>query len=170
MTEQTAAGFSVDAEITELEKIFTTYRDNPGATIPILQQLQESFGYLPEQAVNWIADKLGKPRSTFFGVATFYSQFHLKPRGKNIVTVCCGTACHVKGAEKIMDRIKRDLNLKEGQETTDDLMFTVDKANCVGACSIAPVVIQNKTVLGKGTPDKIARALRAVAKEGASDE
>jgi NADH:ubiquinone oxidoreductase subunit E len=167
MTQQAEAAFSVEAGIAELENLLAKYESRPGATIPILQDMQEAFGFLPEEAVNWIADRLGRPRSSFFGVATFYSQFHLKPRGKNVVTVCCGTACHVKGAEKIMGRIRRDLDLPEGKDTTDDLMFTIEKANCVGACSIAPVVINNKEVLGKATPEKMGRALKAMAREGA---
>lgn len=166
MTQQAEAVFSVEAEMAGLESILEKYSAKPGATIPILQDVQETFGYLPEDAVNWLADRLGRPRSSFYGVATFYSQFHLKPRGKNIITVCCGTACHVKGAEKIMSRIRRDLDLPEGKETTDDLMFTIEKANCVGACSIAPVIINNKVVLGKATPDKMGRALKAMAREG----
>lgn len=166
MTEQTVVEFSVEAEISALEKLLAKFKSSPGATIPILQDVQETFGYLPEDAVNWLADNLGRPRSSFYGVATFYSQFHLKPRGKNIITVCCGTACHVKGAEKVLGRIRRDLKLPEGQDTTDDLMFTIEKANCVGACSIAPVVINNKDVLGKATPDKSARALKSLVKEG----
>jgi len=166
MTRQAEAAFSVEANIAELESLLARYSDRPGSTIPILQDMQEVFGYLPEDAVNWIADKLARPRSSFFGVATFYSQFHLKPRGRNIVTVCCGTACHVKGAEKIMGRIRRDLDLPDGKDTTDDLMFTIEKANCVGACSIAPVVINNKEVLGKATPERMARALKSMAKEG----
>jgi NADH:ubiquinone oxidoreductase subunit E len=167
MTQTAEAIFSVESGMSELEKLLAKYEGTPGATIPILQDMQEAFGYLPEEAVNWIADRLGRPRSSFFGVATFYSQFHLKPRGKNIITVCCGTACHVKGAEKIMGRIRRDLDLPDGKDTTDDLMFTIEKANCVGACSIAPVVINNKDVLGKATPDRMGRALKAMAKEGA---
>lgn len=162
-----SAGFSIEASMDTLLEIHRKYKDMDGTTIPVLQDIQEAFGYLPENAVNWIADKLNEPRSKFFGVATFYSQFSLVPRGKNIFTVCCGTACHVKGAEKIYDALRRELKLQDGQNTTEDMLFSVEKANCVGACSIAPVVIVNKDVKGKTASDKILRQIRAIAKESA---
>ncbi len=170
MQAQETPGFSLDNAISDLSEIYEKYKDFPGSTIPVLQDIQEKFGYLPEEAVNWIADRLGTPRSTFYGVATFYSQFYLDPRGENVVTVCCGTACHVKGAEKIQSRIRRDLELTDDKNTTDDLKFTVEKANCVGACSIAPVVILNKTVLGKTTPEKVSRQIKTLAKGKASTD
>jgi NADH:ubiquinone oxidoreductase subunit E len=149
----------------ELRAICDKYRGFEGSTIPVLQEVQNLYGYLPEDAVCWVADKLEIPRSRFFGVATFYSQFYLHPRGKNILTVCCGTACHVKGSEKILTALQRELKLAEGEDTTEDLTFTVEKVNCVGACSIAPVVIINKKVHGKAASEKILRQTRAIAKE-----
>lgn len=152
-----------------LEKIYGQYRDMPGSTIPILQDIQQVFGYLPEEAVTWIADKLNVPRSSFFGIATFYSQFYLEPRGKNIVTVCCGTACHVKGSAKILNNLKRELDLGEDEETTADMNFTVEKVNCVGACSIAPVIIINKIVHGKAASNKIILQTKKIKKAMESD-
>jgi NADH:ubiquinone oxidoreductase subunit E len=149
----------------ELRTICDKYRGLGGSTIPILQEVQNLYGYLPEDAVSWVADELEMPRSRFFGVATFYAQFYLHPRGKNIVTVCCGTACHVKGSEKILNALQRELKLSEGEDTTEDLAFTVEKVNCVGACSIAPVVIINKKVNGKAASERILRQTRAIAKE-----
>jgi len=170
MPVQTAPGFSIESSLGELQSIYDKYKDMPGSTIPILQEIQEQFGFLPEDAVNWVADRLDVPRSTFFGVATFYSQFYLTPRGKNIVTVCCGTACHVKGSEKILTTLQRELGLSDEKETTDDLNFTIEKVNCVGACSIAPVVIVNKTVHGKAVRDKILRTVKGLEKEEQTDE
>lgn len=170
MPVQTAPGFSIEGSLGELQSIYDKYKDMPGSTIPILQEIQEQFGYLPEEAVNWVADRLDVPRSTFYGVATFYSQFYLTPRGKNIVTVCCGTACHVKGSEKILTTLQRELGLSDEKETTDDLNFTIEKVNCVGACSIAPVVIVNKTVHGKAVRDKILRTVKGLEKEEQTDE
>ncbi len=169
MHTQTMAGLSQGDMQAGLLEIYEKYRNTPGSTIPILQDIQELCGYLPEEAVNWIADRMGLPRSGFFGVATFYSQFYLKPRGKNIVTVCCGTACHVKGSEKILTRLQRELDLKDGQDTTDDMSITLEKVNCVGACSIAPVVIINKKIHGKAASEKIIKQTRTIARKKGND-
>jgi len=143
-----------------LEKILTNYRQNEGNIITILQDLEETFGYLPEEAVNWFSKKLDIPASRFYGIATFYAQFHLKPRGKNILTVCRGTACHVKGSERLLNRLLIELDIPPGEDTSDDLKFTVEKVNCVGACGIAPVIIINKEVRGKMSLDKLMRDMK----------
>lgn len=158
-------GFSINDTTKALEGIYGKYHDQKGAIIPILQDIQEEFGYLPEEAVNWIADRMDIPRSNFFGVATFYAQFYLSPRGKNVVTCCSGTACHVKGSESIINSIRRELQLPDDQDTTDDAEFTVEKVNCVGACSIAPVIIINKKVHGKSSTQKILKELKALRKQ-----
>ena len=128
--------------------------------IGILQQIQNAFGYVPEETVHWFAKRTSIPASQFYGVITFYSQFHLAPRGKNIVTVCAGTVCHVKGAPRIISKIQEDLKLKEDQDTTGDKLFTLERVNCVGACSIAPVVLVNEKVLGKVTPASMVKSLK----------
>jgi len=143
-----------------LEKILTDYRQNEGNIITILQDLEETFGYLPEEAVNWFSKKLDIPASRFYGIATFYAQFHLKPRGKNILTVCRGTACHVKGSERLLNRLLIELDIPPDEDTSDDLKFTVEKVNCVGACGIAPVIILNKEVRGKMSLDKLMRDMK----------
>lgn len=144
-----------------LNKLLEEYKKN-GNIISLLQEIQESLGYIPEDAVNWFSKKLGIPASKFFGVATFYSQFHLKPRGKNIITACCGTACHVKGSEKIIDKLRKELKLSDDEVTTGDNEFTLEKVNCVGACSIAPVVLVNKKVVGKASSDMMIKEIRAI--------
>jgi len=154
------------AEIEKLESVYSHYRDGGGSVISILQHMQEVFGYIPQDAVNWFSDRTGIPESKFFGVATFYAQFHLKPRGKNIVTACCGTACHVKGSDRIISRLRDDLGLSDGESTTADGEFTLEKVACVGACSIAPVVIVNRKVFGKMTPDKTAREMKNYKDKG----
>jgi NADH:ubiquinone oxidoreductase subunit E len=146
-----------------LEKILTNYTKNGGNIITILQDVEETFGYIPEEAVNWFSKKLNIPASRFYGVATFYAQFHLKPRGKNIITVCRGTACHVKGSERLINRLLIELDIPTGEDTSDDLKFTVEKVNCVGACGIAPVVVFNKEVHGKMTLDKLMRDLKRLS-------
>ena len=170
MQEQAAGGFSLADSIEELGRIHTRHQDQAGNTIAILQDIQHQFGYLPEAAVNWIADRMDRPRSHFFGVATFYSQFYFKPRGRNIVTVCCGTACHVKGSEKILSGLQRQFKLTDEENTTADLNLTVEKVNCVGACSIAPVVIVNDKVQGKATSGKILKQTRTLAKGQSENE
>ncbi|MEN8190605.1 MAG: NAD(P)H-dependent oxidoreductase subunit E [Thermodesulfobacteriota bacterium] len=151
----------MDAETVEkLEKIYQRYLASEGNCISVLQDIQAEFGYLPRETVRWFSKRSGIPESRFFGIATFYTQFHLKPRGKNIITACCGTVCHVKGGHRVIARIHDELKLKEGQETTRDKLFTLEKVNCIGACSIAPVVVINKKVGGMMTPGKIARELK----------
>lgn len=170
MSKSVVAEFSIDSALDELERIYQANKGKPGNIIPILQQMQESLGYVPEEAVRWFAERLEIPESTFFGVATFYAQFSFEPKGKNVVTVCCGTACHVKGAEKIMSGLRRELHLADGQDTTDDRVFTLEKANCVGACSIAPVVILNKEVIGKTSFDKVLKTVKSMAGEVSSGD
>ncbi len=142
------------------QNILDKYHNENGSVISILQDMQEVFGYIKEDTVNWFSEKLNIPASNFYGVATFYSQFYLKPRGKNIVTACCGTACHVKGSEAIINRMRADMAIAEGEDTTADGHFTLENVACVGACSIAPVVIVNKKVYGSVTPDKASAILK----------
>ncbi|MGD2080842.1 MAG: NAD(P)H-dependent oxidoreductase subunit E [Nitrospirota bacterium] len=158
-------GFSLKRASAALEGIYEKHQGVKGAVIPILQDIQEEFGYLPEEAVNWLADRLEMPKSTFFGVATFYSQFYLSPRGRNVITACSGTACHVKGSDSLINSIRRELQLGGDQDTTGDNEFTVEKVNCVGACSIAPVVIVNKKVHGKASSAKILKEIKTLKKK-----
>jgi NADH:ubiquinone oxidoreductase subunit E len=146
-------------------KILTQYIAGEGNTISLLQDIQEEFGYIPEEAVDWFSEKLDIPESHFFGVTTFYSQFHLKPRGKNIISICCGTACHVQGGTKIAERIKLDLGLAAEHDTTEDGIFTIEKVRCIGACSIAPVVLVNNRVHQKMTVMRTARLIKNLKKK-----
>jgi NADH:ubiquinone oxidoreductase subunit E len=145
-----------------LEKILNDYQLNKVNIISILQDIENSFGYIPEEAVFWFSKKLDIPASRFFGTATFYSQFHLKPRGKNIITICRGTACHVKGSERLINRLFMELDIPADEETTPDLKFTVEKVNCIGACGIAPVTVLNKEVHGKMTLDKLIKEVKRI--------
>jgi NADH:ubiquinone oxidoreductase subunit E len=148
-----------------LNAILTRYRENEGNLISILQDIEHEFGYLREDAINWFSEQLDIPPSKFYGIATFYAQFHLKPKGKNVITACCGTACHVKGSERLINSLVKELNIPDGDDTSEDLKYTVEKVNCVGACSIAPVIIVNKAVHGKVTPDKLMKEIKTL-KEG----
>lgn len=151
-------------------RILDKYEKGEGNLISLLQDIQAEFGYIPEGAVNWLSERLGLPPSRFFGVATFYTQFHLKPRGKNIISVCCGTACHVKGGSKIVERIQRDLGLSSEGETTPDGNFTLEVVRCVGACSLAPVVIVNDKVHSEMTADSSSKLIKKLMKEGEGGE
>ncbi len=145
-----------------LDRIIKKYTEGEGNIIFLLQEAEDALGYIPRDAVEYFSEELNISPSRFYGVATFYAQFHLNPRGKNIITACCGTACHVKGSERLINGIRRELNLQEGQETTTDREFSIEKVNCVGACSIAPVVIINKKVHGKSTSDILLKEIRAM--------
>jgi NADH:ubiquinone oxidoreductase subunit E len=148
-----------------LRNIIKRYQESGGNIISLLQDTQESFGYVPREAVQYYADELGIAPSRFYGVATFYAQFRLKPAGKNRITACCGTACHVRGAERILSSIKRELHLGEEEDTTSDALFTVEKVACLGFCSFAPVVLVNGAVRGRTTADPILREIRSIQKK-----
>lgn len=149
---------------TVVERILERYRDKEGNVIPILQEIQEAFGYIPEDTVEWFSNKLDIPASRFFGVATFYSQFYLKPRGKNIITACCGTACHVKGSERLVNAAFRELKLDDNRDTTEDGHITLERVACLGTCSMAPVVVINKKMHGKITPEKLTKEIKSLMK------
>ena len=146
----------------KLEGIYTRYQENEGNLISILQDIESEFGYLREDAIYWISERLDVPPAKFYGVATFYAQFHLKPKGKDVITACCGTACHVKGSERLINSLVKELAIPQGEDTYEDLRFTVEKLNCVGACSIAPVIISTNTVHGKTTPDKLKKEIKTL--------
>jgi NADH:ubiquinone oxidoreductase subunit E len=148
----------------KLEIILDDYEKNEGNLISILQDVQSVFGYIPEDAVNWFSDKLDMPASRFYGIVTFYSQFHLKPRGKNIITACCGTACHVSGSDKIIDGLRRELKLAKGEDTTEDGKITLEEVACLGTCSFAPIVLINGAVRGKAKVDKLLKEIRPLGK------
>jgi len=146
----------------KIQALVRDFREQEGNIISLLQNTQEIFGYIPEEVVFRYSEELGIPASNFYGVLTFYAQFCMKPRGKNIITACRGTACHVKGSERIITNLKRELNLPAEDNTTDDKLFTLEQVACVGSCSIAPVVIINSKVYGKMTTDKVSREIRAL--------
>lgn len=151
--------------IATLDEIIARYRETDGNVIFLLQETQDALGYIPEDAVNYFSERLDIPPSRFYGVVTFYSQFHLRPRGKNVISVCCGTACHVKGGSKIAERIQRDLGLPAEGETTKDGNFTFEVVRCVGACSIAPVVLVNNRAYAQMSAESTSRLLKQMKKE-----
>jgi len=147
-----------DARDEALEKVFERYAGTEGSLIPILQEVQEIYGYLPGEVLQKIAGRLGIPFSRVYGVVTFYTQFHMQPRGKNIIRVCQGTACHVRGVARILEAIKDKLGVKEN-ETTEDGRFTLETVACLGSCGLAPVIMINEETYGRLTPEKIPAIL-----------
>lgn len=137
-----------------LNQAIEELRDQPGALMPVMQRAQNIFGCVSMDVQKVIAEKLGVTLSEVYGVATFYSQFKLKPAGKYTISVCLGTACYVKGSQKVLDRLSEELNIPVG-DTTDDGLFTLQATRCLGACGLAPVMTVNDEVYGGLTPDDI---------------
>ncbi len=138
----------------QLDEIFSRYDSSRSDLIPILQEVQSSFGYLPEEVMAGIAEFLCLPASIIYGVSTFYAQFKFVPMGKTIVKVCRGTACHVRGATQVLREIENGLGIK-AEETTEDLEYSLETVACIGACALAPAIVINKDVHGKMTTKKV---------------
>lgn len=129
-----------------------------GALVPLLQVVQKEFGYIPEEAIYAISDSTGVSASEVFGTLTFYAQFRLEPQGRNVVRVCRGTACHMRGGPRILGTMENYLGIRSG-ETTPDLEFTLEEISCFGSCSLAPVMVVNGDIYGRLTPGKALQVL-----------
>lgn len=147
-----------EVDLTAANKVIDKYIDMHGALMPVLQAIQEEYGYIPEATVHLVAERLNVYASQIYGVLTFYAQFHLKPRGKYIVRVCMGTACHVKGAGRIGDAIKDVIGVGHA-ETTEDLLFTAEYVACIGACGMAPVIMVNDATYGSISVQKTVEVI-----------
>jgi len=143
-----------DLDLTKLDQIVKEVGEGKGTLIPVLQKAQGLYGYLPPQVLRLIADRLGVALSKVYGVATFYSQFHLTPRGRHIIQQCDGTACHVRGAARIITAVERELGIKAG-ETTPDLKCTYEVVYCLGSCALAPTAMIDNRVARGLTPEKM---------------
>jgi NADH-quinone oxidoreductase subunit E len=142
--------------------------ENGGNVIAVLQGIQERYRYLPREAFPYLAKKMNVSQASIYSVATFYENFSLEPKGKYVIKVCDGTACHVRKSIPILERLQKELGLSESKVTTDDLMFTVETVACLGACGLAPVVTVNDKVYPAMTPDKASELLSSI-KEGNAD-
>lgn len=142
----------------QIDEILAEWEGKKGGLIPILQGVQKIYNYLPKEALEYVAQETATPISTIYGVVTFYSQFHLNPRGRNIIRVCQGTACHVRGGKLILEEVEKELGVKAGH-TTEDLRFTIETVACIGACGLAPVMQVNDDTHGRLTPEKIPAIL-----------
>ena len=152
-------------DLSKVEQILEKYKNVRGAVIPILQVVQAEYGYLPEPVVDLIAERLNISVNEIVGVSTFYAQFHLKPRGQHIIKICCGTACHVKGAKKITEKLSEVLETSIGSTTKDNL-FTLEEVACLGACSLAPVMMVDEDIHGKLAPDTIGTVIQEIKESG----
>lgn len=147
----------------KVQQIIESHEGKISHLIAILQETQAEYGYLPKEVLTYIATAMGVSPATVLGVATFYSQFSLIPKGKYVIRVCDGTACHVRGSEPIMMGLRKELGLTADKPTSDDLKFTLETVSCLGACGLAPVVVADEEVHGQMTPDGILEVVKKLA-------
>jgi NADP-reducing hydrogenase subunit HndA len=145
-------------DLKSVNKILSQFPEGRGNLIGILHEVQSQFSYLPEEELRYISKKLDIPITQIYSVVNFYNRFSLTPKGKNEICVCMGTACYVKGSEKVMTEIQDKLEIKKG-ETTDDMEFSLDEVRCIGACGLAPAVVVNKDTLGLVKPKMVDKIL-----------
>jgi len=149
-------------DLANVDAIIDSYGAEPASLLAIMQDVQDAENYLPREAVDQIAKRLAVPISRIYSMATFFESFHLEPRGKHICTVCMGTACHVRGAQRLVEQLERDLAVPSGG-TTADMLFTIEEVNCVGACALGPLVIIDGDYHGNmksGSLTKVVKQLR----------
>ena len=149
----------VDIDYFELDKIIEEeFGNDKENLIMILQAIQRRYNYLPQATLKYLAEKINVPYSQIYGVDTFYATFSLEPKGRNIISICLGTACHVRGGERVRERIEDTLNLN-GKKTTDDMRFTLEGVRCIGCCSLGPVIKVNEDVHGRIGADEVKKIL-----------
>lgn len=148
-----------DIDIDLIEPILQEFREQKGALIPILQRTQDIYGYLPGDAMEEISKKTGVSISQLYGVATFYAQFNLEPRGRHLIQVCDGTACHVKGAPKLVEAVEKEFNLEAGG-SDPDYEYTLEIVYCLGSCGLAPIALVDEQVYGNTTADKLVQHIK----------
>jgi len=149
-----------DDVVGDIDAIVERHNANPSSLITILHEVQESVGYLPEEVLDRVAEKMGVPVADVHGVVTFYSLFSMKPKGRHRITACKGTACYVKGAPRVLERLESELGITAG-DTTKDTEFSLDVVRCLGACGLGPVVTVDDDVFARVKPDKVPAMLKA---------
>lgn len=147
------------------DEIIAVYGKKPSSLIPIIQDIQNEYRYLPKELLTYVAEKIGITEAKAFSVATFYENFSFDPKGKYVIKVCNGTACHVRKSMDILDRLQQDLGLSEKKKTTDDMLFTLEIVSCLGACGLAPVLTVNDVVYPGMTPDQASDLIRKLREE-----
>lgn len=146
-----------------IDAIVHKHNVDPGAVIPVLQEIQDTYGYVPPVAIQRVAENMNVPASEIFGIVTFYAQFRLQPLGRNLIKVCHGTACHLGGAEMVAEALSQVTGAKEG-ETSPDGMFTVERVACLGCCSLAPCIMINSETHGRLTPEAVGKIVNEIRK------
>ena len=159
---KTPAGSKAERKFARVQQIIAEYGATESALIPILQKVQSEYRYLPEEILTFVATALNLPPATVYGVATFYAQFSLEPKGKYVIRVCDGTACHVRKNQGLISTARKRLGLSEDQKTTPDMRYTLEIVSCIGACALAPAVVIDGKVHGQMTADKLNQALDAL--------
>lgn len=157
--------FSAARKFEKINFIIEKNGKSQSSLIPILQAIQAEYRYLPEEILTYVSTALGLPTATVFGVATFYAQFSLEPKGKYVVRCCDGTACHVRGSMPVYNAMRKRVDLKDGKFTTPDLRFTVETVACLGACGLAPVLMVNDKVYGQMTEEAATAIIDVLLKE-----
>jgi len=156
-------------DLAVVDKIIDNHGCKASAIISILQDVQDTYRYLPEEVFSHLSKRLKMSRARIYSVATFYENFSLEPKGKYVVKICDGTACHVRKSIPILERMQRDLGLIGGKKTTDDNLFTVETVSCLGACGLAPVITVNEKVYPAVTPDFASELLKKLKEEAANE-
>ncbi|MCB5234048.1 MAG: NAD(P)H-dependent oxidoreductase subunit E [Candidatus Cloacimonetes bacterium] len=160
-----SAEYAAAQSFNKVIEIVDRYDRSESKIIPILQAVQEEYRYLPQEVMTFIATSLGISPARLYGVATFYSHFSLEPKGKHIVKMCDGTACHVRGSTAVIDAIREKLNLTAKKITTDDMMFTFETVSCLGACGLAPVLVVDDEVHGMTTAEKAIQLIEEIVEK-----
>jgi NADH-quinone oxidoreductase E subunit len=158
MTEVIVLETKTEISIQNTKKILEKYPKDKRYTLAILQDIQRNYDYIPKEAISEVSNYIESPLSEVYTIATFYKALSLKPKGKYVIKVCNGTACHIRGSDKVLDAIKSSLNIQPG-ETSEDGLFSIEIVNCVGACALAPVMVINDKYYGNMTKDKVHQVL-----------
>jgi NADH:ubiquinone oxidoreductase subunit E len=156
-------------DLSKMDEVLAHYRGENGSLIPVLQEAQSLYGYLPEEVLRRISRELNVRMAKIYGVITFYAQFYMTPRGKHVIKSCQGTACHVRGAKGVLDSLCRELKVEPGG-TTGDLTFSLETVACVGTCFLAPVIMIDKDYYGKLTPKRAVDALKKYSPDGKKEK
>ena len=152
-------------DLARIEPILQRFANEKGALIPVLQEVQAIYGYLPKEALVRVSEAMKIPLSRIYGVVTFYAQFYLTPRGKHTIRVCRGTACHVRGGRSVLNMVKDSLGIEDG-ETTEDLQFSLETVACLGTCFLAPVMMVDRSYYGKLAPERVPSILEKFGQGG----
>ncbi len=151
------------------EQIIERHNNKKSELIAVLQEIQNEYKYLPEDVLEYVSEKMKITPSKIFSVATFYENFSLEPKGKYIIKICDGTACHVRKSIPILNALRKELGLTDKKDTTDDMLFTVEIVSCLGACGLAPVITINDKVYAKMTPEAVTEVIASIRRENPNE-